>query len=191
MRELTVRICFRSPCLGSVKDRRSAGRFLLPRDPRGNVTFLASWHRANMRFAATLLGRHQDEVSKIVWDTAVDGPSSCGVYQRYHKRKETEEDGRARRLRYAIHEAFLPGCVVGINCVVPTPITDDDFWELMRMAGRYKGISPFGGGNGEYGFFEVVSIRNRRGHGHELSKPEVKRQEPSEVVTPTAPVTGD
>jgi hypothetical protein len=154
MRELTVRIRFTKHCLGNAKER-FRGRFLLPRNPHGQVIFLSSWHRANMRFASRLLGRHQDEVGKILWDIAVDGCTGRpgGWFRRYYP------SGAGNRWRYAVHEALLPGQVVGIHCVVPAVVTDEDLWRLMSLAGRYRGLSPWQ--PGEYGFFDVESIRTR------------------------------
>jgi hypothetical protein len=63
-------------------------------------------------------------------------------------------------MRYSLHEAFEEGQIVGLNCIVPTVITEEDFWQLMGKAGQYKGLSPWK--PGEFGFFEVVSIRPRR-----------------------------
>lgn len=154
MREMTVRIRFTRHSLGNVPARDKSGRFSLPRSPSGHVTFMATWHKANMRYAATVLGRHQDEVSKICWDIAVDGvPLKDGWFRRFY----TTANGRRR---YAVHEMFKQGQVVGINCVVPGSITEDDLWQLMQIAGRYRGLSPFR--PTEYGLFDVQSVRPRR-----------------------------
>ncbi len=154
MRELTVRIRFTKHSLGNVKKKEIAGKFLLPRNTSGAVTFLASWHYANMKLAAQLLGRHQDEVSKILWDIAVDAVvRGDSWFRRYY----TNDTGRQR---YVLHESFVPDQIIGINCVVPSVITDEDFWRLMQIAGQYKGLSP--ARPGEFGHFEVVSIRPRR-----------------------------
>lgn len=154
MRELTIRIRFTKHCLGHVKARDGNGGLLLPRSPHGNVVFLASWHHANMRLAARTLNRHHQEVAKIHWDILVDGTVAKN---RWFRRYYRTAGGRAR---YCLHEAFFPGQVVGINCVAPASISDDDLWSLMALAGRYRGISPWK--PGEYGFYEVVSIRQRR-----------------------------
>lgn len=152
MRELTVRLKFTKHSIGNVK--RDNGRFLLPRSPAGAVVFLASWHHANMRFAAQTLNRHQDEVAKICWDISVDGVvRKDSWYRRYYH-------ASGGRQRFVLHEAFCPGQVIGVNCVVPATVTDDDLWQLLTLAGRYRGLSP--AKPGEYGHFEVVSIRPRR-----------------------------
>lgn len=154
MRELTVRVRFTKHSLGNVKAKDGSGRFLMPRNLNGLVTFLASWHHANMRFAAQLLGRHQDEVGKVLWDIQVDGHTRKDCWHRRYYSTGTIKQ------RYTLHESFMPGQVVGINCVVPAAITDDDLWRLLTTAGKYKGLSPWH--PGEYGFFEVESIRPRR-----------------------------
>jgi len=174
MRELTVRISFTKHCLGSVKSRAKDASFTLPRSPSGTVTFLASWHHANMRFAAQLLGKHQDEVGKILWDINVDGlPQGDGWYRRYY----WASNGKRR---YVVHEAFLAGQVVGLNCVVPSTITDDDFWRLMALSGQYRGLSPWK--PGEYGFFGVEGLRpRRRQHEQDMESggPEKQNEPPS------------
>lgn len=154
MRELTIRLRFTKHSLGNVKARDGSGKFLFPRNPRGFITFLSSWHRVNLHFASQILGRHQDEVNKISWDIQVDGHiRHNGFYRRYY----VNDQGKKH---FCLHEAFIPGQIVGINCVVPSIISDDDFWRLMQLAGQYRGISPWK--PGEYGFFEVESIRPRR-----------------------------
>lgn len=154
MRELTIRLKFTKHSLGNVKSRVRPGAFIFARSPQGNVTFLSSWHSANMRLASQLLGRHQDEVAKIFWDINVDGAMRADCwYQRYY-RSSTGKN------RYVLHEAFFPGQTVGINCVVPAVISDDDFWRLMQIAGQYRGLSPWH--PSEYGFFSVDTLRPRR-----------------------------
>lgn len=176
MRELTVRLKFTKHCLGNVKARDGSGKFLLPRNPKGFVTFLSSWHQANMRFAAQILGRHQDEIGKILWDIAVDGRVKRDGY---HRRYYSVGTGRQR---FCVHEAFMPGQVVGINCVVPISISDDDLWRLMQLAGQYKGISPWK--PGEYGFFEVESIRSRRATQSDLGGVPEDEPEPEGLKNP-------
>ncbi len=154
MRELTVRIRFTRPCLGNAKES-TGGRYRFTTSPGGAVLFLTSWHQVNMRFAAQILGRHQDEVNKIQWDIEVDGAVDRDSW--FRRFFATVGGGRSR---YSLHESFKPGQIVGLNCVVPNPISDDDFWRLMQLAGSYRGLSPFK--HGEYGFYEVVSVRPRR-----------------------------
>lgn len=153
MRELTVRIRFTRHSLGNVKSANE-GRFLFTRSREGFVLFMPTWHQANLRLAAQVLGRHQDEVEKICWDVRVDG-----VVHRdsWYKRFFKTGSGKSR---YALHEAFWPGQVVGLHCVVPAPIGDDDLRRLMQLAGQYRGLSPWK--PGEFGLFEVDQILPRR-----------------------------
>lgn len=154
MRELTIRIRFTRDCLGNVQEKNGRGRFLLPRTPDGHIMFLSTWHTQNMRLAAKLLGRYQNDVDKIFWDVAVDGnPGSLNWYKRYYP-------GNNGRQRYALHESLRSGSCISINCAVPSTIPDDGIIQLMRLAGRYKGLSPFH--PGEFGQFDVESVRPRR-----------------------------
>jgi hypothetical protein len=157
MRELTVRVRFTGPSLGNVKSRDGAvSSFVFHRNDDGRIVFLASWHRANMRFAAQLLGKHYDHVQHILWDVVVDGGLRKGR-EKWFSRYFSTQNGRRR---YVKHEAFQVGQTVGINCAVPQGITDDELLQLMNLAGRYKGLSPWK--PGEYGHFEVESIQPRR-----------------------------
>ena len=181
MRELTVRIRFTKHSLGNVKTA-GTGRFMFARNPSTHaVTFLASWHRTNMRFAAQVLGRGHDEVEKILWDINVDGVVEKGSwFRRFYTVSGTTKK------RFVLHESFQPGQVVGLNCVVPNGISDDDLWQLMRIAGQYKGLSP--ARPTEYGHFDVVSIRPRRmAAGPEDFEPEVGLKENEPGRTPTSP----
>lgn len=155
MRELTVRLRFLSPSLGNQKTRDGSGRFVFQRNPSGGIIFMPSWHNANMRMAAQLLNRHQKDVQNIHWDINVDGTLREDPWFKNYYRS-TKSD----KLRYSLHEAFLEGQIIGLNCIVPVGIPEENFWRLMGKAGQYKGLSPWK--PGEFGFFEVVSIRPRR-----------------------------
>lgn len=134
------------------------GRYFLPRNPDRKIIFLSSWHLANMKFAAQLLGRHQSEVTNIHWDVVVDGKALQGRDRWY--RRFYNASGNKKKQRYGEHECFPSGHVIGINCVVPAAISDDDFLELMRISGQYRGLSPYK--PGDFGHFELVSVRLRR-----------------------------
>lgn len=156
MRELTVRIRFTQHSLGNQKSKQQGGVFMMQRSPTGSVIFMPTWHAANMRFAAKLLGKHQDEVHKIRWDMHVD----CVLrrdqwFRRYYVCGQNKD-----KQRYCRHEAFLPNQTIGVNCVVPSSISDEDFWRLMQISGDYRGLSPYEPGN--FGFFVVESVRPRR-----------------------------
>ncbi len=155
MRELTVRIRFLTPSLGNQKMSDGSGRFIFQKSPEGSVIFLASWHHANMRLAAQLLSRFQSDVSKIHWDINVDAKLKKDKWYKNFYRSP-----KSNKLRYSLHEAFWPDQIVGINCIVPPSISNDDFWRLMNKAGQYKGLSPWK--PGEFGCFDVVSIHPRK-----------------------------
>lgn len=150
-RELTVRIRFTRCSLANQKEREKSGRFKFSRSPSGQIIFLAAWHQANFRTTAKLLNLHQDEVNKIFWDINIDGNLRQDCWYKVF--------GKGRQ-RYSLHEAFFPGDVIGINCLVPTAISDEDFWRLMSKCGQYCGLSPWK--PGEWGQFEVVSVRPRQ-----------------------------
>ena len=155
MRELTVRIRFLTPCLGNQKIKDGSGKFVFQRSPDNNIIFLASWHHSNMRMAAQLLNRFQSAVLDVHWDIHVDGKLKENKWHKNYYRAT-----KSSKLRYSLHEAFHQNQIIGINCLVPNEIADEDFWRLMSKAGQYKGLSPWK--PGEFGFYDVVSIRPRR-----------------------------
>ena len=148
MRELAVLLRFLQDSLGNVKDREGTGRFLLPRDPEGRLIFMPSWHHANMRWASQVLNKRQGEIRRIFWDPVVV-PVEAPVWRRRYS-------GEAGGRRYALHEVLAAGNSVVIHCVVPTSISDADLLELMRLAGQYRGLSPWR--PAENGFFEVREV---------------------------------
>lgn len=154
MRELAIRIRFTSPCLGHVQRQlRERGKkrlhWLMPRNPDGKVVFLNTWWRAILHKAAEILCKHQREINEIRFAPEVEGEPRA-VPREYHVHFHREN-------RFSKHEAFFAGDVIGIQCVVPSAISDDDFHRLLTYAGKYSGISP--SHPGEYGFFTVESVR--------------------------------
>ena len=156
MQEVTVRIKFNRVCPGSTRKRTEDGNveFCMLRSPDNRVMFLATWWRAIMSYAAQVINKHQKDVRSICWDPIVDGEPQ--KWRRY-----SQESGDGRRRRFAVHEAFLPGSVIGVHCVLPATIGLDDFWSLLDVAGAYKGISPYKPSD-DYGTFEVVSVTHRK-----------------------------
>jgi len=101
-----------------------------------------------MRRAAEILCRHHKDVEQIRFAMEVDGnPGSApdNLFRRYF-----EEN------KFSQHEAFFPGDVIGVTCVVPSSIDDDDFRRLLTYAGKYCGMSP--GHPNDFGFYVVESI---------------------------------
>lgn len=156
MRELTVKIQFTKHSLGNVRRFLSHGTksqqyFAFQRSPDGRVMFLPRGWRANMLFATELMSRHQSEVDNICFDPHIDGhprPVPLELYKRYYSPQ-----------RFTKHEAFNPGDVISVNAAVPDCISDEEFWHLMDIAGRYKGVSQ--AMPTEYGYFTVESLIKR------------------------------
>lgn len=157
MREVNIRLKFTTPSLGNVKQRRTVtidGKrkqrhyFLLPRSPDGKIIFYPQWWRSILTKAAAVMCKHQKTVREIMVSPEIDGaprPIPDEYYKRYYKSD-----------RFSPHEAFFEGDVIGVSCVVPSKISDDDLWRLFATAGKYYGISP--SRPGEYGFFTVERI---------------------------------
>ena len=157
MQEVTVRIQFNQPCPGDVKRPDGKNHILsMRRDPEGRVMFLPTWWAGIIRYAAKVLNRHQAAVKRIRWDPVVDG-----VPKKWRRYFPTPPDKADARPRYALHEAFLPGDTIGVNCVLPDELTTDDLWQLMDVAGSYKGISSYKPDEG-YGTFRVNEVRSRK-----------------------------
>lgn len=150
MRELSTVIEFVAPCLG---DRKMPdGKFVFLRDTSDKIMFMPSWHYANMRMAAKLLNRHQDEVRKIRWHITIDGEPQTNRWHRTFRKQGT-------KTQFVLYEAFQPGERVTIYAAVPASIPNTDFELLMQKAGEYCGLSPWK--PGEYGFFKVISVLPR------------------------------
>jgi len=148
MTEVEVTLRFNNHCLGDCRFG-SISAFL--RDPDGRVMLLATWWASLMRYAAKVANRHHKTVKDIDWDPVVQGESR--EYRRYYK---------ARRFR--LHEAFYPGDEIVVHAVLPDGLTLDDFRELLSIAGRYRGISPFGSDR-KYGTFDVRAVTPKRRYG--------------------------
>jgi hypothetical protein len=97
----------------------------------------------------------QGLVNKIDWDPIIDGH----LCHNWRRTVVSARDDNAGRTRYCSHEAFRPGDVIGVNAVLPAGLSTDDLYELLTVAGTYKGISPFQKEGERYGTFEVISVR--------------------------------
>jgi hypothetical protein len=116
--------------------------------------FLPTWWLDIVCYAANVANLGQRLVGQIDWDPIIDG-HICFNWKRVvvHAR-----DDKYNRPRYCLHEAFRPGDVIGVNAVLPDGLSPDDLYELLTVAGTYKGISPFRKGGERYGTFEVLSV---------------------------------
>tara|TARA_A100001015_G_C14739536_1_gene613082 strand:- start:80 stop:565 length:486 start_codon:yes stop_codon:yes gene_type:complete len=145
MLEVQARIQFTTHCLGNVRNKK-IDCFL--KDPsEGRVMFLPTWWRALMSYSAKVLNKHHKLAKEVDWDPIVDGTPS--EYKRFYKPEV-----------FQLHEAFFPGDIIGVNAVLPTKLTVTDFWQLLDVAGRYKGISPYRP-EPKYGTFNVQDVRKR------------------------------
>ena len=145
MIEVTVRLRFNRHSLGAVRCKK-LNKML--RDPEGRVMFLPTWWAVLMRYAAKVLNRHQRLVNDIDWDPIIDGNPTN--FRRYYEPN-----------RYTLHEAFHPNDVIGVNAVLPSGLSISDFMQLLDVAGRYKGISPYKPRD-KWGTFEVINIVRRK-----------------------------
>lgn len=158
MIEVTARLRFTRECLGSVKAKKAVGHFRpfrMPRMPGGKVRFLPSWWRKGVTYAAKVLNRHQNLAGRIEWDSAIDGQPG-GTWKRWVKPNGGQPGYHAE------HECFLPGQEIGVNAVLPSGISIQDFWNLLEIVGTYRGVSPHLDRGEQYGTFEVLSVQRRR-----------------------------
>lgn len=154
MLELTVQLKFTTASLGNQKDPKT-GRFCFQRSVSGRIMYLSTWHKSNMLFASQIAGKGQTASQEIMWDVEVDASLREDCLTRcYYKKKAGAKE------RWSTHESLMPGQMIGINCVLPEALTSDDFWELLKIAGQYKGLSPWQ--PGKWGNYLVDSITPRR-----------------------------
>jgi hypothetical protein len=121
----------------------------------GKVIFLQSlWWKA-LKFSAQAIGRWHKEIEDIRFDNIIEGETT--IHKRYYNATSFKE-----------HEAFLAGAEVEVKVLLPNGISPDDFKEILEVAGKYVGISPYEGRGNEFGRFTVVDvspvIRNRGVH---------------------------
>jgi len=141
--EVVVKLRFITPCLG--KKRSSSGKpDEMLKDTNGNIIFLPTWWDAILTYGSQAMSKHQKEIKKIEWDPLVDGVPKN--YRRYYTEKDFKD-----------HEAFLKGQVIGVRAMLPNTIPLEDFQRMLELAGRYKGMSPYGYDKG-FGRFEVVEV---------------------------------
>jgi hypothetical protein len=139
MQEVSVKLKFITPCLGNIRCD-DYDRF--ERDGSGNVIFMSSWWRDLLKYGARALGRHQDLVDDIRIHARIFG--AVKRFKRYYAPGQYKE-----------HEAYDKGDLVEIHAMLPTGVPPEDFKEILRLAGQYKGISPYKWQDG-YGQFEPV-----------------------------------
>lgn len=143
--EVKVRLKFTTPSLGNVR-----GDVLdkMLRDHEGDVIFLQSWWRAVLSYGAQAYNRFEKEIDLVQTDPKVKGELS--TYRRYWKPNE-----------FKMHEAFLAGAEIDVRFCLPRAISPEEFKELLTLAGRYVGVSPYGHKQ-DYGRFIVLSVEPAR-----------------------------
>ena len=140
MKEVEVKLQFITPCLAN---NRHDTRDLFDKDKAGNVMMMPSWWKSILEYGASALNKHQDSVKEIRVHPVVDGVPK--VYKRYWGNNQYKE-----------HEAFLKDDVIGIKVLIPNTMPYKDLLDIFKLAGPYKGISPYRWDEG-YGLFNVVS----------------------------------
>jgi len=141
MQEVAIKIKFITPCLGHIR-RNDYDRF--ERDGEGAVIFMASWWREVLRYGAQALGKHQKLVNDVRMHAKIIG--EVRRFKRYF--------GEGR---YKEHESFLKGDTIFVKAMLPTGLPAEDFEEILRLAGNYRGMSPYGWKDG-YGQFECEGV---------------------------------
>ena len=141
MQEVAIKIKFITPCLGHIR-RDDYDRF--ERDDDNFVIFMASWWREVLRYGAQALGKHQKLVNDVRMHARVIG--EVKRYKRYF--------GAGR---YKEHEAFAQGDTILVKAMLPTGLPPEDFDALLKLAGNYRGISPYGWKDG-YGQFDCARL---------------------------------
>ena len=141
MQEVAIKLKFITPCLGGIR-REDYDRF--ERDGDGSVIFLASWWREVLQYGAQAFGKHQGLITDIHMHAKIIG--EVKIYRRYYGPNKYKE-----------HEAFLRDDVVFLKAMLPTGLPAEDFEEILRLAGNYRGIAPYGWKDG-YGQFEVQGV---------------------------------
>ena len=141
MQEVAVKIKFITPCLGNVR-RDDYDRF--ERDSSGAIIFMSSWWREILQYGAQAFGKHQKLIHNVRMHARIEG----GVkrYKRYYS-----------ATRYTEHEAFLKDDAIIVKAMLPTGLPPDDFKEIFRLAGNYRGMSPYGWQDG-FGQFETIDV---------------------------------
>lgn len=145
--EVIARIKFTTPCLG---DQRRPDRDLMMRDHAGNVILLQSKWRAALRYAAQARNFYQSEIDNIQVDPVVLG--TTGVHKRWYSASAFQE-----------HEAFLTNDEIQVSFCLPNAIPITAFEELLTLAGRYVGVSPYGY-KLDFGRFVVLEVGAKKKH---------------------------
>jgi len=143
--EAIARLKFLTPCLGN---ERHADRDLMLRDSNGSIIFMPSWWRSVFKFAVQARSKFFNEVDKIKVDPVITGNTT--VYKRYYSKTAFKE-----------HEAFDAGAEIEAHFWLPNNLGPEDLKDLLVLAGKYVGLSPYGHEQ-DYGRFQVIDVVTRK-----------------------------
>lgn len=170
--EVSVRIRFTTPCLAGV---RQEPRNVMLRNAEKKVIFLQSWWRAVLRYGAQAMSKYGSEVDKVQADPEVEG--QLGIYRRFYNAAS-----------YTEHEAYLAGDELLVHFCLPPGLTTEAFFELMNLAGRYVGISPYKPGE-DFGRFVVLEVKKRENsHTHSIRQPDPGSARTQGIIDPAPDV---
>lgn len=153
MQEVTIRLKFTTACLGHINRNDGRNLYEMSRDHANRVMFFASRWQQELTYAATLASQADRLVREIRWALHIDG--SVSRWKRYLPDNRSKARGRRA---YAMHEAFVPGSIIGVTAVLPSGLAILQFRHLLELVGTYTGISPFRHSSETYGLFDVVSV---------------------------------
>lgn len=161
--EVQATLRFITPCLG---DERHETTDKMRRDSDGKVIFLQAWWRSSLRFGAQGVGRCQKDIDDVQADPLVDG--QLKVYKRFYNGSS-----------FKAHEAFLAGDEIKVRFCLPNQISLEIFQEILIVAGKYVGISPYGFRQ-NFGRFAVIAVDAvRRLSNVASNNPEVRQPDQS------------
>jgi len=157
MQEVSFRIRFTTPCLGSVRPPSDADPLVantMMKDADQRVIFMNSWWRAAFIKASRSISIAQRDVAKIEFDPIIDGPLS--IYERIWA--NTKAPKPIDRHGVTRHEAFSANAVVVCRALVPNGLSKTIFRRLLETVGSFIGISPYGHQHG-FGRFVIEDIK--------------------------------
>lgn len=151
--EVTTKLRFTFPCLGSVRQRRGRGTwFRFDRTGDDRVLFLPSQWSTLLRYAANTTSSCQGLVERVAWEPAIAGTPATNAY-----RRRTAAGYQA----FVFHEMFEAGTEIAVDAALPQEMTLDEFARLLTFIGTHRGFSPYHDKREKYGTFTVESVLHR------------------------------
>ena len=164
--EAYITLTFNEPCIGNQRRPDDVPNEML-KGADGRVIFPQAWWRNVVGRAAAVYGKHQQRIIDVLWTPEIDG--TIKYIKRYY--------GAFDKAEFRLHEGFDRGDSIGAKALVPDDIALDDFTAVLKIAGQYFGISPFGWRQG-YGKFSVTKVEKIYGRvktdtGNDPRQPDV------------------